>query len=207
MADNPEEDTSMLERSRFDRTDYLMVFEQRFVKDKPEKEILHNDNYWTKSIPHEQSGPCETYDPPSQSDPGYEISMFLTLKELDTNLDIFLHERNKFFFSKNLMSSKFTKYLNLEEVKKTNNDHTRIIGMSFKTHRIIKFEKCKYESIFMFPIEIYNSLLQLRLQRRQKCRQKTSNVTLIRITIFTNVSNHTSTNSEVASILGTFTAS
>ena len=141
MADNLEEDTSMLERSRFNRTDYLMVFEQRFIKDNAEKEILHNDNYWTKSIPHEQSGPCETYDPPSQSDPGYEISMFLTLKELDTNLDIFLHERNKFFFSKNLMSSKFTKYLDLEEVKKTNNDHTRIIGMSFKTHRIIKFEK------------------------------------------------------------------
>ena len=118
----------MLEMASLKRTDYLTVFEQRFVKDQPENDILRNDKYWTKSIPHEYSGPCETYEPPMQSDPGYEISMFLTLKDLDTNLDIFLHEKDKFFYSKNLMSSKFTKFLDLEEVKKTNNDHTRIIG-------------------------------------------------------------------------------
>ena len=118
----------MLDEASLHRTDYLTVFEQRFVKDQAENDILHNDQYWTKSIPHEKSGPCETYDPPMQSDPGYEISMFLTLKDLDTSLDIFLHEKNRFFYSKNLMSSKFTKFLDLEEVKKTNNDHTRIIG-------------------------------------------------------------------------------
>ena len=128
FPDTIEEDTSMLETASLKRTDYLTVFEQRFVKDQPENDILRNDKYWTKSIPHEYSGPCETYDPPMQSDPGYEISMFLTLKDLDTNLDIFLHEKDKFFYSKNLMSSKFTKFLDLEEVKKTNNDHTRIIG-------------------------------------------------------------------------------
>ena len=118
----------MLGMASLKRTDYLTVFEQRFVKDQTESDILRNDKYWTKSIPHEKSGPCETYDPPMQSDPGYEISMFLTLKDLDTNLDIFLHEKNRFFYSKNVMSSKFTKFLDLEEVKKTNNDHTRIIG-------------------------------------------------------------------------------
>ena len=114
FSDTMGEDTSMLGMASLKRTDYLTVFEQRFVKDQTESDILRNDKYWTKSIPHEYSGPCETYDPPMQSDPGYEISMFLTLKELDTNLDIFLHEKNKFFYSKNLMSSKFTKYLDLE---------------------------------------------------------------------------------------------
>ena len=128
FLDTIEEDTIILDMASLKRTDYLTVFEQRFVKDQPENDILRNDKYWKKSIPHENSGPCETYDPPMLSEPGYEISMFLTLKDLDTNLDIFLHEKNRFFYSKNLMSSKFTKFLDLEEVKKTNNDHTRIIG-------------------------------------------------------------------------------
>ena len=128
MSDNLEEETSMLERSRINRTDYLTVFEQRFVKDKPEKEILHNDNYWTKSIPHEQSGPCETYDPPMKSDPGYEISMFVTMKDLNTSLDVFVHEKDKFFYSKNRMFGKFTRYLDVSKFIKSRNDHTRIIG-------------------------------------------------------------------------------
>ena len=132
-----ENDTSIFDGVSLNRSHYLTTFTQRFEKDETEKEILLEDKYWTKSIPHEDSGPCETYDPPLPSDPGYEISMFLTLKEFDTNLDIFLHERNKFFYSKNLMCSKFTKYLDLEEVKKTNKDHTRIIGMSFKQHAVL----------------------------------------------------------------------
>ena len=123
-----ENDASIFDGVSLNRSHYLTTFTQRFEKDEREKEILSEDTYWTKSIPHENSGPCETYDPPLPSDPGYEISMFLTLKDLDTSLDIFLHEKNRFFYSKNLMSSKFTKFLDLEEVKKTNNDHTRIIG-------------------------------------------------------------------------------
>ena len=110
----------------------MTTFTQRFEKDETEKEILSEDKYWTKSIPHENSGPCETYDPPLLSDPGYEISMFLTLKELDTDLDIFLHEKHKFFYSKNPMNSKYTKYIDLEDVNKTDNEHTRIIGMFLK---------------------------------------------------------------------------
>ena len=120
--------TSIFDGVSLNRSHYLTTFTQRFEKDETEIEILSENKYWTKSTPHEKSGPCETYDPPLPSDPGYEISMFLTLKDLDTNLDIFLHEKDKFFYSKNLMSSKFTKFLDLEEVKKTNNDHTRIIG-------------------------------------------------------------------------------
>ena len=124
-----EDDNSILHKASFNRSHYLTTFMQRFEKDQPEKDILHEDKYWSKSIPHEYSGPCETYDPPSPSDPGYEISMFLTLKDLDTSLDIFLHEKDKFFYSKNPMSSKFTRYIDLEEVTKLNNEHTRLVGM------------------------------------------------------------------------------
>ena len=116
------------------RTDYLTFFAHHFVQDQPQIGILHDDNYWTKSIPHEHSGPCETYDPPLASDPGYENGMFLTLKDLDTNLDIFLHEKNKFLYSKNPRSSTFTKYLKLEEVKKTKNQHSQVIGIYFSLY-------------------------------------------------------------------------
>ena len=124
-----ENGTSIFDGVSLNRSHYLTTFTQRFEKDEAEVDILLEDKYWTKSIPHENSGPCETYDPPSPSDPGYETSMFLTLKDLDTSLDIFLHEKNKFFYSKNPMNSKYTKYIDLEEVKKTENDHTRVIGM------------------------------------------------------------------------------
>ena len=179
--DTLEDYTSILEIASLKRTDYLAVFEQRFVKDQPENDILHNDKYWTKSIPHENSGPCETYDPPMPSDPGYEISMFLTLKHLDTKLDIFLHEKNKFFYSKNLMSSKFTKFLDLEEVEKTNNEHTRIIGMQFNMQcECAEAFTITYHTIIngsnflhFFFIQIHVSMIQLRLQQRRKCQPKT----------------------------------
>ena len=113
----------------FNRTDYLTVFEQRFSKGQAEIDILNNDQFWTRSIPHEYSGSCDTYDPPWKSDPGYEISMFFTLKDLNASLDIFLHDRDKFFYSRNQMYGKFTRHLDLNEVKKTKNQHTRIIGI------------------------------------------------------------------------------
>ena len=142
-----ENDTSIFDRVSLNRSHYLTTFTQRFEKDEAEVDILLEDKYWTKSIPHENSGPCETYDPPSPSDPGYETSMFLTLKDLDTSLDIFLHEKNKFFYSKNPMNSKYTKYIDLEEVKKTGNDHTRVIGMHFNKLHICAAGNC-HNTIF-----------------------------------------------------------
>ena len=124
-----ENGTSIFDGVSLNRSQYLTTFTQRFEKDEAEVDILLEDKYWTKSIPHENSGPCETYDPPSPSDPGYETSMFLTLKDLDTSLDIFLHEKNKFFYSKNPMNSKYTKYIDVGKVKKIENYHTRVIGM------------------------------------------------------------------------------
>ena len=128
-----EQDTALLRMMTFNRTDYLTSFEQRFAKDQPNNEILHNDQYWTKSIPHERSGPCETYNPPLPSDPGYESSMFFTLKAWD-KLEIFVHERNKFFYSDNLISSSSTKRLDLSEVMKKEKNNIRILGIHFITY-------------------------------------------------------------------------
>ena len=128
FLDTLEVDSSIAQISSMDRSNYLRVFEQRFRNNEPEIDILHDDQYWTKSIPHEQSGPCETYDPPMKSDPGYEISMFVTMKDMNTSLDVFVHEKDKFFYSKNRMFGKFTRYLDVNEFIKSRNDHTRIIG-------------------------------------------------------------------------------
>ena len=147
FTDSLEQDTTVLRMRSLNRTDYLTFFEQRFVKDQPNNEILHNDQYWTKSIPHERSGPCETYNPPLPSDPGYESSMFFTLKAWDANLEIFLHERNKFFYSKNLISSSSTKPLALSEVMKRKNNHISILGIHF----------IRYIGI-MIEFHIYNKL-------------------------------------------------
>ena len=43
-------------------------------------------------------------------------------------LDVFVHEKDKFFYSKNRMFGKFTRYLDVNEFIKSRNDHTRIIG-------------------------------------------------------------------------------
>ena len=87
-----------------------------------------DDRYWTQSIPHEHSGPCETYNPPFESDPGHEISIFMVLNstDVDPDLDIFLHDRNKFFYSKKPMYN--TKYLDQKEFVKLNLSHPRVIG-------------------------------------------------------------------------------
>ena len=150
-TDALEDDASILDMASFNRTHYLTTFKQRFENDKPEKEILLADKYWTKSIPHEQSGPCETYDPPFDSGPGYDISMFFTLKELDTNLEMFLHKKGKFFYSKNPMSQKRSKYIDLEEIKKKNYEHTRIVGMRFNPNdKFIKISIIKLIQLLYF---------------------------------------------------------
>ena len=67
-----------------------------------------------KSIPHEYSGPCFTYNPQQESVPGYWYSMgivpYISQEGVDyserrrnlfnNDLRIFLHEPNKFFFFK-----------------------------------------------------------------------------------------------------------
>ena len=112
----------------YNRTSFLSLFEQSFVTDQPAIDVLHEDRYWKRFIPHERSGPCETYDPPSESDPGYEISMYMRMNssDWDPNLEIFLHEKNKFFYSK--VDTYMMIYLDSEKLRAANFSHTRAIG-------------------------------------------------------------------------------
>ena len=93
---------------------FLSGFTQRFNnEDDHLYDILNNESLWIKSIPHDYSGVCYTYNPKIQSDPGYWWAMYispnidqmsgLTYDEkrhtFYSNVKIFLHEPNKFFYS------------------------------------------------------------------------------------------------------------
>ena len=112
----------------YPRTDILAVFEQRFVSGESEHDMLHVDGQWKVSVPHEESGPCYTYDPPNESDPGLMVSIFMRLKTKDWNSDlrIFLHEKNRFFYS--IKSAPKTMYLDPKSWKQANTGHPRAIG-------------------------------------------------------------------------------
>ena len=126
ISDTLEGDPSLLLNMTYNRNYFLSIFEQRFVRDKSELEMLHDDRYWKQFIPQENSGPCETYDPPFESDPGYEISMFMRTNhsDWDSNLEIFIHKKNKFFYSKQPVYN--TKRLNLKAI---NYPHPRAVGI------------------------------------------------------------------------------
>ena len=98
---------------------FLLDFTQRFngedvwINGHDLHDILNNESLWIKSIPHDYSGVCYTYNPQTQSDPGYWWAMYispnidqmsgLTYDEkrhtFYSNVKIFLHEPNKFFYS------------------------------------------------------------------------------------------------------------
>ena len=117
-----------MRKATYNRTDFLSLFEQRFVSGQDKKDVLHDDRYWKRSVPHENSGPCETYDPPFESDPGYAISMFIRLKsdDWDPNLEIILHEKNSFFYSRS--PTYMMIYLDAEQLRATNLSHPRAVG-------------------------------------------------------------------------------
>ena len=109
-------DVSILRNASLSRFDYIFLFEQRFERDQLEEDILHNEDYWTQAFPHENSGPCETYNPPVISESGHGTGIFLKLKYMPRNLELFLHEKNKFFYTKNQALNKFTKYVNWNDL-------------------------------------------------------------------------------------------
>ena len=117
-----------MRNATYNRTSYLSVFQQRFVAGQSAKDVLHEDKYWKRFIPHENSGPCETYDPPFQSEPGYATSMYIRLNSSDWDpyLEIFLHEKNKFFYS--IHPTYQLIYLDSQKLRATNLSHPRVIG-------------------------------------------------------------------------------
>ena len=122
-------DTPILQRMSNKRTDILATFQQRFASGQSEHQMLLDDAHWKESIPHEFCGPCYTYDPPYDSDPGYQISMYMTMKlgdDWDSNLQIFLHNKNKFFYSTTPTYNTFILGINL--LNESGVDHPRVIG-------------------------------------------------------------------------------
>ena len=63
--------------------------------------MLHKDKYWNTFVPHEHSGPCYTYNPPFDSDPGKTVNMHMVfnMSDWDPQLQIFLHDTKSFFYS------------------------------------------------------------------------------------------------------------
>ena len=66
-------------------------------------DMLSNDEYWSVSVPNEYSGPCYTYTPPFDSDPGKTVNLYMifNMSTWDPHLQIFLHDPNAFFYSTN----------------------------------------------------------------------------------------------------------
>ena len=107
------------------KTAFLSTLTQRFESGKSEKDMLHVDEVWREFVPHESSGPCYTYDPPFESDPGNTISLHMGMSssDWDPNLQIFLHEKNKFFYSVTYPYNAL--YLDANTLKKTGMYHPR----------------------------------------------------------------------------------
>ena len=90
--------------------------------------MINQTENWDFSIPHESSGPCHTYDPPFDSDPGYINSMYLTLnmEKWDPDLDIFLHKKGKFFYQDEWTTD--TTRLDLAKLQNVSTGHPRVSG-------------------------------------------------------------------------------
>ena len=98
--------------------------------------MINQTQHWSFSIPHETSGPCYTYDPPFDSDPGFMIGMYLTLRSenWDPDLDIFIHEKGSFFYQDDLTFG--TTRVSHEELQKVKTGHPRISGRPFEFVRL-----------------------------------------------------------------------
>ena len=124
------------------KTHFLSHFKQRFtVSNGSLLEILSDERLWTKSIPHEESGPCYTYDPPAMSDPGWyygveiEPNMASGSDNWDKDLEIFLHERGKFFYFKEASPPNNIR-LHINTLRNMN--HAMILGNHFIISFIMK---------------------------------------------------------------------
>ena len=112
----------------YDRREFLRSLQQRFSSGEPEYEMINESKYWSVSIPHETSGPCHTYDPPQDSDPGYVSGIHMTMNSevWVPNLEIFLHTKGKFFYQDDWTTD--TSRLNPEMLKRITDVPPRVSG-------------------------------------------------------------------------------
>ena len=111
-----------------EKNSFLTSFTQRFENGAAHLDMLNSDENWRMFVANEESGPCYTYDPPYDSDPGHTNNIYMNFDftQWDENLEIFLHERNNFFYSKrNIIGAKRITSHMLEE---TRIKHPRALG-------------------------------------------------------------------------------
>ena len=114
------------------RTDFISSLKQRYSLDGHPKDVLHDDKHWKLSYPHERSGPCHTYNPLYESDPGLNVATFIVMKgkSWDPKLEIFLHDENQLYYSHNLRHDFYLKPITLDEA---NINPARLKGKHFET--------------------------------------------------------------------------
>ena len=110
------------------RTAFLKNFTQRFRGEEYGADVLNQDENWEVFVPNENSGPCYTYNPPKDSDPGDTNSMYMVFdsSEWDPLLEIFIHGKNDFFYSKRRMLN--TKLITTEMLKEAQTKYPRALG-------------------------------------------------------------------------------
>ena len=111
----------------FRRRDLFSSFEQFFSANEPVKDVLHDEKHWELSVPQEMSGPCHTYNPLHESEPGPTVGTYIKMKDdfWDPALQIFLHKEDKFFYSHYL---KWDYFLDAKALEETKLNHPRLKG-------------------------------------------------------------------------------
>ena len=111
-----------------ERYSFLTSFTQRFKTGSDDVNVLVRNDYWKQFIPNENSGPCYTYTPPQDSDPGDTNNMYMTFdfNKWDEAIEIFLHEENTFFYSERDIIN--TKHISWDILNQTGIKHPRALG-------------------------------------------------------------------------------
>lgn len=110
------------------RTSFLSNFTQRFQAENFGVDVLTDDKNWKSFIANENSGPCYTYNPPRNSDPGDTNSMYMVFNfsDWDPLLEIFIHDQNDFYYSKRTMLN--TKVITSSMLNETQTKYPRALG-------------------------------------------------------------------------------
>ena len=124
-------DPRIIKNMTFNKTSILTLLEQRFAIGQKEMDMLKEEGNWKQFVPHENSGPCYTYDPPHESDPGYDISLYMKMNsnKFDDNLQVFLHKKSQFFYATKHNYNML--YLDHNTLQNTQLSHPRAIRKIF----------------------------------------------------------------------------
>ena len=148
-----EDDLDVIRNMTYNRNEFLTSVEHRFVSDQIDTDMLNDSQNWKQFVPHERSGPCDTYTPQSESEPGFDISLYVKMNsnEFHNDLRIYLHEKDKFFYS--TRSQYGSLFIDKESFRMAGSANPRAIGKKSSKKRLYPF-KFIFLLIF-FPIDKY----------------------------------------------------